>query len=176
MGLSQEGQQATPPFLPVGGHEVENGTRDKGRQSAKRGWEVCIVEGSGAERGGEETWVVEWDLLPADWELLPPFYVGDLGVQLGSVEPTRAAKPLEEARGSHLGSWAEECEQAETELAAVSNNLMQRDQELLAELVSAIALLRREALGYQKKDTPSAQRLSVAEGSQQAAITNMGRT
>ena len=56
----------------------------------KRGWELCTLESLGAEKNGGGAWVMEWDPPPADWELPPPLSGGDLGAQVGSMEPKRA--------------------------------------------------------------------------------------
>ena len=65
----------------------------------------------------------------------------DLGAELGSLEPTGATEEEVPSSTSSMGSWADECERADTALAAAEDQMGRKDRDLLAELDAAMAPL-----------------------------------
>ena len=76
--------------------------------------------------------------LAVAWELLPP-QGEELGAELGSLEEVGAAFTEPSLAVSSLGSWADECEQADAPLTAAEAQMGQRCPEESLEGDTALA-------------------------------------
>ena len=86
-------------------------------ETPRKKGELCPLEAMLMGIGEPESWLMDCSPPPAAWELPPPLEE-DTGGELGSLEEavTDCAEPSPAA--SSLGSWANECERADTALAA----------------------------------------------------------
>ena len=72
--------------------------------------------------GEPESWLMDCSLLLAAWELPPPLEEEARG-ELGSLEEAVAEGTEPSPAASSLGSWADECERADSALAAAEAQL-----------------------------------------------------
>ena len=79
--------------------------------------ELCPLEAMLLGVGEPESWLMDCSPPPVAWELLPP-PGEEMEGELGSLEEVGAAFAEPSPAASSLGSWADECERADTALTA----------------------------------------------------------
>ena len=136
-------EDSSPP--PVRASRCELPPSTTGLGAPRRGGELCPLEAMLLGTGEPESWFMYCSPPPVAWELLPP-HGEEMGVELGSLEEMGAAFTEPSMAASSLGSWADECEQADTALAAAEAQMGRRcpDGSLGDDTATAGDLLEEE--------------------------------